>query len=441
MSAVLSDILIYWDRLSCQLAQHRHNVLLAKRDLYSDEMYGIKAERDRVLADFNDLISGLKTAVGVDARQFNAVELLFDKTPFLQIQKRLQNCENILTLISERLDEDQRDLDLQELYRHISDLSNIPGQNSIKSVVGDFILAFATGGSTYALKEYMNFLLLGPPGIGKTRFATMIARIMGSLGILVDGSVTIVSRGDFVGQYVGDTSIKTQNLLSNNLEKCLIIDEAYLLGQEEKNSFGHEAIGAMVNFLDKHKGQCVLMALGYEEDMKKYFLGINPGMNRRFPLRISLQTYQVSQMREILESMLHVGGLPKTKLPESTLFDALLLNGYFVDQAGDMENMSAFIIRRILSSGRRELTEALLLNVAYKYLLSKDENIFLDDSRIENRLTAFFDEDEQVHQEARREYQSQAPDCPTVEMKRRSDRLAATRSSILINRNKRNRTR
>lgn len=428
MSASLEDILSNWDRLSCRLASQRRNVLFAKLEIYEDALNQLVEERQRIVTDFTDLINNLKTSIRANDNQFNAVELLFEKTPFLSTQKRLHDVEVLVNAIHSRLSKEQDEEDNKDLYYRIQDLSMVPGQESIKSVVSDFILAFAKGGASYALREYMNFLLLGPPGIGKTRFATLIAKILGSLGILVDGTVTIVSRTDFVGQYVGDTAIKTHNLLSSNLEKCLIVDEAYLLGQEEKNSFGHEAIGAMVNFLDKHRGQSVIMALGYETDMERYFLGVNPGMTRRFPLRISLQSYNVAQLRNILSIMLKESGI-QDEVPTSETFDALMEKGYFKDQAGDMENLAAFITRRIYSGGGRVLTEGLLLGVVLQYLLTKDRNIFVKEPQLEDTLKLYWEEDRVFDEQARRKYQTEGPQCPArlgtddSGVARRSERL------------------
>jgi SpoVK/Ycf46/Vps4 family AAA+-type ATPase len=94
-------------------------------------------------------------------------------------------------------------------------------------------------------KPMQHFVFLGPPGTGKTAVARIIAKIFYAFGLLDMPTVVEAQRSDLVGEYLGATAIKTNELIDSALGGVLFIDEAYSLvneGDGQNDRFGNEAV-------------------------------------------------------------------------------------------------------------------------------------------------------------------------------------------------------
>ncbi len=100
-----------------------------------------------------------------------------------------------------------------------------------------------------AEKPMQHFVFLGPPGTGKTAVARIIAKIFYAFGLLETPAVVEAHRADLVGEYLGATAIKTNELVDSALGGVLFIDEAYSLvneGDGQGDRFGNEAVQALL---------------------------------------------------------------------------------------------------------------------------------------------------------------------------------------------------
>src|SRR5699024_5199822 len=85
----------------------------------------------------------------------------------------------------------------------------------------------------------------GPPGTGQTSVARTLATILHSFGLLPSARVVEAQRADLVGEYLGATAIKTNELVARALGGVLFVDEAYSLvneGDGQSDRFGNEAV-------------------------------------------------------------------------------------------------------------------------------------------------------------------------------------------------------
>ncbi|KAJ4320700.1 hypothetical protein N0V84_005764 [Fusarium piperis] len=128
-----------------------------------------------------------------------------------------------------------------------------------------------------------NFLFRGPPGTGKTTAARKMGKVYYDMGFLASTEVIECSATDLIGEYVGQTGPKVQQLLDKALGRILFIDEAYRLASGH-NSFAREAVDELVDSVTKPKyhGKLIIILAGYVEDINT-LLNINPGMTSRFP--------------------------------------------------------------------------------------------------------------------------------------------------------------
>ncbi|EPE34203.1 P-loop containing nucleoside triphosphate hydrolase [Glarea lozoyensis ATCC 20868] len=126
-----------------------------------------------------------------------------------------------------------------------------------------------------------NFLFRGPPGTGKTTTARKMGKVFYDMGFLATAELIDVSATDLIGQYVGQTGPKVQQLLDKALGKVLFVDEAYRLGE---GHFAKEAMDELVDCTTKtkyHKKLVIILA-GYEKDINS-LMSTNPGLTSRFP--------------------------------------------------------------------------------------------------------------------------------------------------------------
>ena len=178
----------------------------------------------------------------------------------------------------------------------------------------------AAGLKTASLSMHMIFT--GNPGTGKTTIARLVAKYLKAIGALKGGQLVEVSRADLVGRYTGHTAPLTNSVIESALGGVLFIDEAYSLYRGEQDSFGLEAIDALVKGMEDHRDELVVILAGYTREMET-FLTANSGLASRFPNKIEFPDYTADELLDITAVLAKNKGY---RLAESCTFPLL---GYY----------------------------------------------------------------------------------------------------------------
>ncbi|MEU0720969.1 AAA family ATPase [Streptomyces lavendulocolor] len=146
-----------------------------------------------------------------------------------------------------------------------------------------------------------HFVFSGPSGTGKTTVARILGRVFYALGLLGGDHLVEAQRSDLVGEFLGQTAVKANELIDSALGGVLFVDEAYSLsnsGYSKGDAYGDEALQVLLKRAEDNRDHLVVILAGYPEGMDR-LLATNPGLGSRFTTRVDFPSYRPSELTAI----------------------------------------------------------------------------------------------------------------------------------------------
>jgi type VII secretion ATPase EccA len=146
-----------------------------------------------------------------------------------------------------------------------------------------------------------HFVFSGPSGTGKTTVARILGQVFHALGLLSGDHLVEAQRADLVGEFLGQTAVKANELIDSALDGVLFIDEAYSLansGYSKGDAYGDEALQVLLKRAEDNRDRLVVILAGYPEGMNR-LLAANPGLNSRFTTRVDFPSYRPAELTAI----------------------------------------------------------------------------------------------------------------------------------------------
>ena len=167
----------------------------------------------------------------------------------------------------------------------------------------------------------LHMVFLGNPGTGKTTVARIVSGLYAAIGVLEKGQLVEVDRSGLVAGYVGQTALKTQEVIKKALGGVLFIDEAYSLSSGGENDFGREAIETILKAMEDHRDELIVIVAGYTGPMEK-FINSNPGLESRFNKYIFFPDYNGEQLMEMFRIRCKKNGYTLTEEADKAATEA-----------------------------------------------------------------------------------------------------------------------
>ena len=310
------------------------------------------------------------------------VRNLLDRALMNQSDRLLSSCSNVSDISKKELYTITVD-DITSLHEGLQDtrkageakddLDIMIGLDSAKEVVSKAIAKFkldklCIDRGLHRDPGTMHMVFTGNPGTAKTTIARLCAEILRDEKILSTGVFVEAGRADLVGNVVGSTAILVKNKFKEAQGGVLFIDEAYSLCDSHEGSFGDEAINTIVQEMENHREDVVVIFAGYPKPMQE-FLERNPGMKSRIAFHVKFEDYSTDELCEIAQLMLQKKELNITdaamdkirRTCEAARVNSDFGNGRFVRQL--LEEAEMNLAGRIDSIPADELTIEMLTTI------------------------------------------------------------------------------
>jgi len=264
-----------------------------------DEKFG-NARFVHALIDEAKMNLGIRLVKGGNLEQLTKKQLS-------QIQ--VQDIEDISAAIEDQIL--HLSVDYELLKEAQAELDALTGLENIKQEVHDMIklTGYYKEMNRDMLKAFsMHSVFTGNPGTGKTTVARILGKFYKALGLLERGHLIDADASDLVAGFVGQTSLKTEDIIKEAQGGILFIDEAYAMTEGHNNEFGKQAVATLIKQMEDKRKEFGIIVAGYTQNMEE-FMKSNPGLKSRFDRTFHFEDFTAEELYTIAIRMFDAAGL------------------------------------------------------------------------------------------------------------------------------------
>ena len=382
----------------CQMKKNPPKSDTSTRGIYTTAYVStLSSCYDKVVPTVNNFVKSSKkdTEFRKEKNNNNKNKKTVPKTSIIvrkkvEITATINNIKDLIDLIEKYPlnDEIEYNINMTALHKiktELTELNNMIGMKDMKENIVDQLLYYIQDlHNTSSNGDFMHTVIYGPPGTGKTEIAKIIGRIFCNLGILKKSIFKKVTRSDLVAGYLGQTAMKTKDVINECIGGVLFIDEAYALGNVEKrDSFSKECIDTLCEALSDHKDDLMVIIAGYESELKDCFFSYNQGLDSRFTWRFKTENYKSDDLFKIFLKKVKESGwsLEENSKINSEWFETKMI--YFKFFGRDIETMFSKIK---IAHGRRIFCKPETDKKKITFVdLEKGFDMFLKNEDVKNR--------------------------------------------------------
>ena len=286
--------------------------------LYDDELKNkyFNFNLIEVIPTIQEIYNDITSKVNIDNLEINLLDYL--SNTYEDISNYPDYRDKLISYLSfnKKLPLIKETKTMEEIF---SELNSLVGLNDIKKVLRDLVnlISFKDKSNLDIKNINLNMLFLGNPGTGKTTVARILSNILYNLGYIRENKLIEVTSKDLVAEYVGQTSIKTYNVLEKAFNGVLFIDEAYSLSSKN-NSYNDEAIATLIKTMEDNRDKLVVIFAGYTKEMQD-FINSNSGIASRIGYTLDFKDYTEDELVEIFKGMVKKAGF---KITDNALLKA-----------------------------------------------------------------------------------------------------------------------
>lgn len=349
------------NKLNEKIKDNEQNVLTVLSAKNKEELYGIFSISDDLKNEFsefeileqkpdvqevyNEILNKVKDNIKLDEQmQIDLLDYIsntYEKSDLNFVEYR----DKLLKAITfnKEIPKFEKDKNIDEVFQELDELV---GLKKVKQALRDLVslkeLKNKASDDIKIKDVNLHMVFLGNPGTGKTTVARMVAEILYNLKYIKQNKLIEVSSKDLVAEYVGQTAPKTMAVVQKALGGVLFIDEAYSLasGQGQGNGYNEEAIATLIQAMENHRDNLVVIFAGYTKEMQS-FLNTNSGIVSRIGYTLEFEDYTTEELIKIFEQMTKKSGFVVEK-------DAIEKLRKIIDEFKDTKNFgNARFIRNV----------------------------------------------------------------------------------------------
>ena len=282
--------------------------ILGESDLEDYFVFKLKSEKPSV----NDVYNNVLERLDVEDEKMNIEILDYVTETYPKSESSITSyIDNLCKYIyfNKKVPPVEEIKSMDEVFKELNELVGLEKvKKSLNDLVDLITLKNKTKDELKINNVNLHMVFLGNPGTGKTTVARLIADILYNLKYIKQNKLVEVSSKDLVAEYVGQTAVKTMNVINSAMGGILFIDEAYSLADKNNdNSFNGECIATLIKAMEDYRDNLVVIFAGYTKEMQD-FLDSNSGIVSRIGYTLEFDDYTNEELKQIFTNMVTKAG-------------------------------------------------------------------------------------------------------------------------------------